>query len=54
LFTALVDWVERGRAPDDLVIKNADGSARRPMCAYPTKLRYLGGDRAVAASFDCR
>jgi hypothetical protein len=54
LFTALVDWVERGRAPDDLVIKNADGSAHRPMCAYPAKLRYLGGDRAVAASFDCR
>lgn len=54
LFTALTDWVEKGVAPDNLVLQNADQSLARPLCTYPKKLAYLGGDVKAAASFACR
>jgi feruloyl esterase len=54
LFNALTDWVERDRAPDDLVISNADATISRPLCAYPAELAYIGGDRALAKSYACK
>lgn len=54
LFTALTDWVEKGVAPDNLVLQNADQSLARPLCTYPKKLAYLCGDVKAAASFACR
>jgi hypothetical protein len=54
LFAALTDWVEKSEPPENLVLRNADGSTRRPLCAFPTKLRYLSGDRALAASYACK
>lgn len=54
LFAALTDWVEKGVAPDKLVLQNADKSLARPLCTYPKKIAYLGGDVKSAASFACR
>jgi feruloyl esterase len=54
LYTALTDWVEKGISPDNLVLSNASGTKQRPLCAYPKKLAYIGGDVAAAASFACR
>ncbi|QSZ32378.1 hypothetical protein DSL72_001952 [Monilinia vaccinii-corymbosi] len=55
---ALVDWVERGVAPDILVAKSLpaeDGSVvQRNLCVYPLVAAYLGGDPTVASSFECR
>jgi feruloyl esterase len=58
-FAALVDWVERGRAPQTLngVIRDATGTvtASRPICRYPQVAAYRGkGDPTQAASFVCR
>ncbi|RUR66629.1 tannase/feruloyl esterase family alpha/beta hydrolase [Variovorax guangxiensis] len=54
LFTALTDWVEKGIAPDSMVMQNADKSLARPLCTYPKKIAYLGGDVSKAESFACR
>jgi len=54
LFTALTDWVEKGIAPDSMVMQNADRSLARPLCTYPKKIAYLGGDVSKAESFACR
>lgn len=58
LSDALVKWVERGRAPDDLVATQSypDGIMRsRPVCTYPALPFYRGsGDPDRADSFECR
>jgi len=56
--TALEQWVEQGKAPEELVAtKAASGGQtlwRRPVCAYPTVARYKGnGDVSDPASFTC-
>jgi hypothetical protein len=54
---ALVDWVEKGQAPQKIV---ATGTAvfpgrSRPLCPYPQYARYEGrGNPEDAASFSCR
>jgi poly(3-hydroxybutyrate) depolymerase len=58
-FTALVAWVEKGTAPDQIVAKagpNTPWPGRtRPLCAYPKIARYKGtGSLEDAASFECR
>jgi hypothetical protein len=52
LFGALVDWVENGVAPDQIL---ASGAGRtRPLCPYPQTAIYDGsGDPNLAASFRC-
>ncbi|KAF2220243.1 feruloyl esterase B precursor [Elsinoe ampelina] len=60
---ALVDWVEKGIAPETLLTVNATlngvvpgpGQAlpTRNICAWPKRQRYVGGDPAAAASFTC-
>jgi feruloyl esterase len=60
---ALVDWVEKGQAPDQLVARvnpankelPAAWSAQRsrPLCPHPQLVRYAGGDVESAASFRC-
>ncbi|HET9192036.1 MAG TPA: tannase/feruloyl esterase family alpha/beta hydrolase [Vicinamibacterales bacterium] len=56
LLTALVDWVERGIAPDAVVAtRRAAPQLTRPLCAYPRYAHYTGkGDPQQAASFECR
>jgi Tannase and feruloyl esterase len=55
---AVVDWVERGRAPKTLDGVRRDQSGNvvqsRPICLYPEVARYKGrGDVNDAASFRC-
>jgi Tannase and feruloyl esterase len=51
-FPALVDWVENGRAPAQILATG--GGRTRPLCAYPQTAIYNGtGDPNVAASFHC-
>jgi feruloyl esterase len=54
---ALEDWVERGLAPDHLVVSNGSGTQvtrSRPLCAWPQVAIYRGsGDPTLAASFAC-
>jgi len=55
----LMNWVERNRAPMDLVqITSQDlpphpEVASRPMCRYPTFPQYVGGDVKRSDSFSC-
>ncbi len=57
-FSALVRWVEHGKAPDSLVgTAGADTpwpGRTRPICAYPQQARYVGhGSIEDAANFVC-
>jgi hypothetical protein len=51
---ALIDWVEKGKAPETLPARTADGSATRNLCLYPLVAKYRGGDPNSADSFTCR
>ncbi|MDQ0674727.1 hypothetical protein QFZ36_002288 [Pseudarthrobacter siccitolerans] len=54
VYLALVDWVERNQAPDTFVATSPDGSRSRPLCMYPERVKYLGGDVNAAASYTCQ
>jgi feruloyl esterase len=56
LLTALVEWVERGVAPDAVVAARPnEPRLTRPLCAYPRYAHYPGkGDPNEASSFTCR
>lgn len=55
LFSALVDWVERGAAPGDIVIRSRDNGTSYPVCVYPKKINWNGtGPAREAASYSCR
>ena len=47
---ALVDWVEKGAAPDDIVISSRDNSVSYPICVYPKKTTWGDGSAKMAAS----
>lgn len=55
LLTSIVDWVEKGTAPDVVVATGRSAPGRsRPLCAYPRYARYKGtGDPEDAANFEC-
>jgi feruloyl esterase len=58
-FAALVDWVEKGRAPERIIATARKGTPwpgrTRPLCAYPKLARYAGtGSIEAAESFVCR
>jgi feruloyl esterase len=51
----LVDWVENGRAPHEVIAHRSTApSESRPLCPYPAHAEYAGGDPAKAASFACK
>jgi feruloyl esterase len=55
MFSALVDWVERGVAPDQIVIRSRDNGTSYPLCAYPKKITWNGtGAVREAGSYSCR
>lgn len=56
LLSAVVDWVENGKAPDQVIATGAAFPGRsRPMCAWPRVARYKGqGNPDDAGSFECR
>ena len=55
--TALIDWVEKGKAPDSLRATRVIGNQvvrSRPLCPYPQTARYSGtGSIDDAANFSC-
>jgi feruloyl esterase len=55
--TPLVNWVERGVAPDRLVAtkrENGQVTRTRPLCPYPQIAKYTGsGSIDDAANFVC-
>jgi feruloyl esterase len=55
-FAALVQWVERGIAPDHIIGTGGEAAkpVTRPLCPYPQIAHYKGaGDTNDAANFDC-
>lgn len=52
MFAALIEWTEEGKAPDYLLARSVDGMVERPICAYPRKPKYIGGDVNSASSFE--
>jgi hypothetical protein len=54
MFTALVDWVERGTAPNEMVVTSRDDSVSYPLCVYPLKLTWDAiGSVKAASSYRC-
>jgi hypothetical protein len=60
LVKALERWVEQGVAPDRIIAThyvNNDAAQgvqfQRPLCAYPQRAEYTGGDPNSASSFAC-
>jgi Tannase and feruloyl esterase len=55
MLTAIVNWVEKGRAPDRIIARGRSfPGVTRPLCPYPTYARYVGGNPKSERSFDCR
>ncbi|WP_211364113.1 tannase/feruloyl esterase family alpha/beta hydrolase [Propionivibrio limicola] len=55
LFTAMMNWVESGTAPDRIEVSSADSSISMPICVYPLKATYNGtGNVKAAASYTCK
>lgn len=55
MLSALIDWVEQGKAPESITARRAAPSTEtRPLCPFPSHAQYKGGDAKVAASFTCQ
>jgi feruloyl esterase len=56
LLSGVVDWVEKGTAPDSVIATGKAFPGRsRPLCAYPKHAEYNGqGDPEDAKNFACR
>ena len=56
LLGAIVNWVEKGKAPMSVIATGKAFPGRsRPLCAYPKHAHYKGqGDTEDAANFECR
>lgn len=56
MLSAVVNWVEKGTAPDEVVATGKAFPGRsRPLCAYPKHAQYLGsGDSEDAKNFRCQ
>jgi Tannase and feruloyl esterase len=54
-FTALVDWVERGVAPEEITLTSRDNRVSYPVCVYPQRTVWNGsGPATLASSYSCR
>jgi len=58
LVTAIIDWVETGKAPEFMLARKIEEDGRvsrsRPLCPYPEVARYDGtGSIDDAANFSC-
>lgn len=55
--TAIIDWVEKGKAPDSMIARqvvNNQAVRTRPLCPYPRVARYSGaGSIDESANFRC-
>lgn len=55
-YQMIVDWVEKGIEPGRVEIQSPAGKPMRitqPLCPYPQKATYGGGDPRVTTSFTC-
>jgi len=56
----LAAWVERGEMPEDLEVAEQDRAPpfavtrSLPLCRWPSYPHYVGGDKALAGSYQCR
>jgi feruloyl esterase len=59
MLSVLVDWVENGRAPEDLTVVEQQAALpiavdrSLPLCRWPAWPHYKAGDSKSAASFAC-
>jgi feruloyl esterase len=54
-FTALVDWVEKGVAPGEIMLTSRDNSVSFPVCVYPLMTTWNGsGPATQASSYTCK
>jgi feruloyl esterase len=56
MLSAVIDWVEKGRAPESVIAtgKSVPGESR-PLCPFPKHAHYNGsGDAREAANYSCR
>lgn len=51
LYALLTAWVEKGEAPGTVTAKGQTNS--RPICVYPLKATWTGGDPNMATSYSC-
>lgn len=51
----LTDWVEKGKAPEQVILRGGTGATARsmPACVYPKKVKYRTGNPLVASSYTC-
>jgi feruloyl esterase len=56
MLSALIDWVEKGSAPDSVKATGRAFPGRsRPLCPFPAHAQYKGqGDSEDAANFECK
>ena len=55
LLGPVVDWVEKGRAPEAVTAaRRGPAKEERPMCPHPSYPHYVGGDVTKSGSFECR
>jgi pimeloyl-ACP methyl ester carboxylesterase len=56
MLSAIVDWAENGKAPEQVIATGTDFPGRsRPLCAYPKHAQYHGtGNPESAANFRCQ
>jgi feruloyl esterase len=56
MLSAVVNWVEKGTAPDSVIATGQAFPGRsRPLCAYPKHAQYIGtGDSQDARNFQCQ
>jgi hypothetical protein len=56
MLSAVVNWVEKGTAPESVIATGKAFPGRsRPLCAYPKHAQYNGsGDTQEATNFQCR
>jgi hypothetical protein len=53
-FKALVNWVEKGVAPDQVIGQSLPPALSRPLCPYPQTAKYKGtGDIKDAVNWQC-
>jgi hypothetical protein len=55
MVSAIVNWVEKGQAPEQVIATGASAPGEsRPLCPYPAHAQYSGsGDPKLAASYRC-
>ena len=57
IYNLLTAWVEKDTPPNNVILKSANpglDAKSLPMCAYPAKATFVGGDTHTASSYACR